>query len=55
MTFKQMLHKKLEIPMTENNQNQGGQQDQQPNQKPGQGGQQSQQPNEKPGQGGQQE
>ena len=53
MTFKQMLHKKLEIPMTEN-ENQGGQQSQQPNQKPGQGGQQSQQPNQKPGQGGQQ-
>jgi hypothetical protein len=48
-----MFHKKLEIPMTEN-ENQGGQQNQQPNQKPGQGGQQSQQPNEKPGQGGQQ-
>ena len=40
--------------MNENNQNQGGQQNQQPNQKPGQGGQQSQQPNQKPGLGGQQ-
>jgi hypothetical protein len=44
--------------MTQNNQNQGGQ-DQQPNQKPGQGGQQkpdqqNQQPGQKPGQGGQQ-
>ncbi|MGO9825601.1 MAG: hypothetical protein ACLPMG_10045 [Terriglobales bacterium] len=58
-----LLHKKLEIAMTENNPNQSGQQTQQPNQKPGQGGQQggqskpgqqNQQPNQKPGQGGQQ-
>jgi hypothetical protein len=58
-----ILHKKLEIAMTENNLNQGGQQTQQANQKPGQGGQQggqqkpdqqTQQPNQKPGQGGQQ-
>jgi hypothetical protein len=54
MTFKQYFTKKLEIAMNENNQNQGGQQNQQPNQKPGQGGQQNQQPNQKPGQGGQQ-
>jgi len=58
-----ILHKKLEIAMTENK-NPGGQQkpaqqSQQPGQKPGQGGQQKpgqqqQQPGQKPGQGGQQ-
>jgi len=53
-----ILHKKLEIAMTENK-NPGGQQSQQPAQKPGQGGQQKpgqqqQEPGQKPGQGGQQ-
>jgi len=57
-------HSNLEIAMTANNQNQGGQQNQQPGQKPGQGGQQGggqqkpdqqqQQPGQKPEQGGQQ-
>ncbi len=66
MRFKQYFTKTLEIAMTENKQNQGGQhksgQQQPPGQKPGQGGQQGgqqksgqqQQPGQKPGQGGQQ-
>jgi hypothetical protein len=55
-----ILHKKLEIAMTENNQNQNTEQNQQGGQGGGQQGgqqkpgQQTQQPNQKPGQGGQQ-
>jgi hypothetical protein len=54
-------HKKLEIAMSQNNPNQGGQQNQQGGQGGGQQGggqqkpgQQQQQPGQKPGQGGQQ-